>query len=118
MDSLTSEELASLVAALDSLEGDLRAQLEASAAGARPVDLEEPIGRLSRMEAMQQQSMTQANRRAAQLRLKQIEAARQRIERDEYGDCAECGEPIGRERLAVRPEAPLCIGCQGRREKR
>jgi DnaK suppressor protein len=118
MDALTPEEVATLAGVLEELEGDLHAQLEASKEGARPVDLGEPIGRLSRMEAMQQQSMTQANRRAAQLRLTQVAAAKQRIERDEYGDCAECGEPIGRERLAVRPEAPLCIGCQGRREKR
>ena len=118
MEALTPTELATFADALDALERELRAQLVASESGARPVDLDEPIGRLSRMEAMQQQSMTQANRRAAQLRLTQVAAARQRFDRDEYGDCAECGEPIGRERLAVRPEAPLCIGCQGRREKR
>ena len=118
MDALTPEELAALSTALDVLGEDLRAQLEASAEGARPVDLGEPIGRLSRMEAMQQQSMTQANRRSAQLRLKQVEAAKQRLERDEYGDCAVCGEPVGFKRLEVRPEAPLCIGCQGRRERR
>jgi DnaK suppressor protein len=62
--------------------------------------------------------MTQANRRAAQRRLQQVEAAKTRIDRDEYGECAECGEAVGFKRLAVRPEAPLCIGCQGLREQR
>jgi len=118
MDELTPEELATLRAALDALEADLRAQLSSSAAGAQPVDLAEPIGRLSRMEAIQQQSMTRANRSAAQRRLQQIAAAKQRIDRDAYGDCADCGEGIGFERLTVRPEAPLCIGCQSRREQR
>jgi DnaK suppressor protein len=103
---------------LDTLAADLRVQLVSSEEGARPVDLDEPIGRLSRMEAMQQQSMTQANRRAAQLRLQQVEAAKMRVERDEYGECAECGEAVGFKRLVVRPEAPLCIGCQGLRERR
>jgi DnaK suppressor protein len=118
MDELTSVELTTLRTALDALEADLRVQLSSSEEGARPVDLDEPIGRLSRMEAMQQQSMTQANRRAAQRRLQQVEAAKTRIDRDEYGECAECGEAVGFKRLAVRPEAPLCIGCQGLREQR
>jgi DnaK suppressor protein len=118
MDELTPAELATLSSALDMLDADLRAQLAASEQGARPVDLDEPIGRLSRMEAMQQQSMTQANRRAAQLRLQQVAAAKTRIERDEYGECAECGEAVGFKRLSVRPEAPLCIACQSRREQR
>ena len=118
MDELTHAELATLRAALAELETDLRAQLASFEDGARPVDLDEPIGRLSRMEAMQQQHMTQANRNAARLRLQQIEAAKRRIERDEYGECAECGEAVGMKRLVVRPEAPLCIGCQGLREQR
>ena len=118
VDELTPAELATLRTALDTLAADLRVQLASSEEGARPVDLDEPIGRLSRMEAMQQQSMTQANRRAAQLRLQQVEAAKTRIDRDEYGECAECGEAVGFKRLVVRPEAPLCIGCQGLREQR
>jgi DnaK suppressor protein len=118
MDELTSAELATLRSALDALVADLCSQLASSEEGARPVDLDEPIGRLSRMEAMQQQSMTQANRRAAQLRLQQVEAAKKRIDRDEYGECAECGEAVGFKRLLVRPEAPLCIGCQGLHEQR
>ena len=118
MDELTPAEIATLRAALDTLAADLGVQLASSEEGARPVDLDEPIGRLSRMEAMQQQSMTQANRRAAQLRLQQVEAAQARIDRDEYGECAECGGAVGLKRLVVRPDAPLCIGCQGRREQR
>ncbi len=118
MDELTPAEIAAFRTALDTLAAELRVQLASSEEGGRPVDLDEPIGRLSRMEAMQQQSMTQANRRAAQLRLQQVKAAQTRIDRDEYGECAECGEAIGSKRLVVRPEAPLCIGCQGLREQR
>ncbi len=35
-----------------------------------------------------------------------------------YGECEECGNPIGFSRLQARPEARLCITCQTRREKR
>ena len=34
-----------------------------------------------------------------------------------YGECEECGNPVGFSRLQARPEAPLCITCQTRAEK-
>ncbi len=84
--------------------------------GARPVSLDEPIGRLSRMDAMQQQSMVQANRRTAQTRLIRIEAALRRHAKKEYGLCMECEEGVGYARLKAQPEAPFCIGCQTGKE--
>ena len=118
MEDLTPEASEELERALLALCEELRSLLEASEAGARPVDLGEPIGRISRMDAIQQQSMTQATRRAAELRHKQVEAALLRFERGEYGSCMECGEAVGFARLQVRPEAPFCIACQSRREDR
>ncbi len=118
MNALRPDQIGDLHQDLLALREELRALLSLSGEAARPVDLDEPIGRLSRMDAMQQQSMLQANRRAAQLRQQQVEAALQRLREEEYVECLECGEPIGFPRLAARPEAPLCLGCQGLREKR
>jgi len=115
---LSPEQLAPLRAALTALAAELRSLLEMSAEGSRPVDLDEPIGRISRMDAIAQQNMAKANRRSSQLRLQQVEAALVRCENGEYGDCLACGETVGLARLEVRPEAPLCIGCQGLREGR
>ncbi len=44
--------------------------------------------------------------------------ALERIENGEYGDCTECGDPIGLARLEVLPEAHLCVGCQDMLEHR
>jgi DnaK suppressor protein len=118
MGDLTSEQTAELHDDLRSLERELRALLESSAEQAQPVDLDEPIGRLSRVDAMQQQSMLQANRGAMQRRRQQVEAALRRIEQGDYGDCAECGEEIGLARLKVKPETALCIQCQTQQEGR
>jgi len=82
------------------------------------VDLDEPIGRISRVDAMQQQKMLAANRQAAQQRRRQVEAALDRIEAGEYGECQGCGEEIEPRRLRAQPEAPLCLDCQSRRERR
>ncbi len=104
--------------ALLALGGELAQMLSSSAQAAKPVDLDEPIGRLSRMDAMQQQNMAAANRRAAQVRQKQVTAALVRIDEDEYGDCLDCGESIAAGRLEATPEAPFCIQCQSSRERR
>ena len=46
----------------------------------------------------------------------QIKDAQRRIAEGTYGICEECGREIGKERLAARPEATLCIDCQRQRE--
>ncbi len=117
MDDLTEEEVDGFGALLRNLKEELRSALKPLADGARTVDLDQPIGRLTRVDALQQQSMAKANRQSAQVRLRQVEAALKRTEQGTYGCCLDCDEPIGTARLGVRPEAFLCIGCQEERER-
>lgn len=53
----------------------------------------------------------------ASQREQQILEALRRIENGTYGVCEDCGEPIGAERLAVLPEALLCVDCQKQKER-
>jgi DnaK suppressor protein len=46
-----------------------------------------------------------------------LEAARERIQRGGYGECADCGNDIGYERLRAFPSALRCVQCQERHEK-
>jgi len=117
MSELTDKDTQDLRVDLEALLDGLREFVANSAAGSRPVALDEPIGRLSRMDALQQQSMAKANRSAAELRLQRVEAALRRIASDDYGSCLRCEEPVGFKRLKVQPEATLCIGCQSKGEK-
>jgi DnaK suppressor protein len=114
---LQDQERDELAAALHKLQAELTALLDDVSAGARPVDLDEPIGRLSRMDAMQQQKMAQASRRAARLRLDQVTAALAALESGDYGLCRDCEEAIGYRRLKARPETPLCLECQRAKER-
>lgn len=50
--------------------------------------------------------------------LRTIRQALARFDDGSYGECEECGGPIGFSRLQARPEARLCIACQTRAEKR
>lgn len=114
---LSTEERDELRARLERLQLELGEQLGNLSAGTRPVDLDEPIGRLSRMDAMQQQKMAEASQRAARQRLDRVRAALQAFERDEYGLCLRCEEDIGYKRLSARPETALCHACQSAKEK-
>jgi DnaK suppressor protein len=53
----------------------------------------------------------QVRRRELQL-MKKIEGALKLIERGAYGYCVKCEQPIGVERLEVRPTAEMCIKCK------
>lgn len=80
--------------------------------GVRPVDLDEPIGRLTRMDSLQMQSLAKASRQGLQVKRRQVLAALDAIEDGEYGLCRRCEEPIAFRRLKVRPETPFCLPCQ------
>jgi DnaK suppressor protein len=118
MSELTDDQMAELERDLRALDGKLREMLELSRDGARPVDLDQPIGRVSRIDAIQQQKMVESNRRASELRLRKVGAALVRLEDGDYGLCAECEEPIAFRRLKARPESRFCVGCQSAREQR
>jgi DnaK suppressor protein len=74
-------------------------------------------GRLSRMDAMQQQAMAAATGQRRGAELARIDAALARIEADEYGECLSCNEEIAPRRLEIDPAATLCIRCAERRER-
>ncbi len=115
-EELTEEQRAELHQRLRDLADEIENALSASSDSDRPVDLEEPIGRISRIDAIQQQKMAKASRGRLQARLRAVEAALGRVARGTYGDCALCDDPIGYGRLTARPETPLCMPCQSERE--
>tara|TARA_Y100001936_G_scaffold254120_2_gene325213 strand:- start:7137 stop:7490 length:354 start_codon:yes stop_codon:yes gene_type:complete len=69
------------------------------------------VGRLSRMDAMQQQAMEDETGRRRDKELQRIAAALDRIDSDDYGYCTACDEPIAAKRLKNDPATPLCINC-------
>ncbi len=79
---------------------------------AKPVELDQcVIGRLSRMDALQQQAMSLEQNRRRKEQIRCINAALNRIENDDYGWCQDCGEEINQKRLEIDPAAAYCIRC-------
>lgn len=90
----------------------LQQAAEAGDEGAETVELDQSrVGRLSRMDALQGQAMSQEAQRRREQELQRIEQALKRIDADEYGDCLRCGEEIAAGRLEIDAAVTLCIQC-------
>ena len=103
------------------LDSQVRLQgvLATGKAAAETVVLDQTrMGRLSRMDAMQQQAMSKASNQRRQLKLHQITAALKRIENNDYGYCHECEEDINPKRLEHSPTSTFCIECASAKESK
>ncbi len=69
------------------------------------------VGRLSRMDAMQQQAMANATSQRRKIEITQAKAALERIKQGEFGYCVECDENIAPKRLSHNPSIATCITC-------
>ncbi|HET6763316.1 MAG TPA: TraR/DksA C4-type zinc finger protein [Longimicrobiaceae bacterium] len=78
----------------------------------RARDLEQDtVGRLSRIDAIQNEGLTRKLEEREKTQLKQIVDALRRIEEGTYGACNGCGAAIPFERLMVYPETLSCNVC-------
>ncbi len=69
------------------------------------------VGRLTRMDAMQQQAMSKAAARLADLERQRILAALDRVKNGSYGYCVICEDEIAQGRLKFDPSVLTCISC-------
>jgi DnaK suppressor protein len=88
--------------------------VNSSADSRKPVELDQTrVGRLSRMDALQNQAMSLEAERRRKAELLRIEASLKRIEAGDYGYCVTCGEQIPLRRLELDPTLPTCVHCTG-----
>ena len=113
MAELSPKQLKALEAMLKQLQSELQEQLQLSKSSTAAVTLDQTlVGRVSRMDAMQQQSVALSTKEKAETRLRKVNIALAAMESGDYGYCARCDEGIGYDRLSAQPEARLCITCQ------
>lgn len=81
-------------------------------AAASIVELDQArVGRLSRMDALQSQAMSQEVKLRRENELVRIKQALGRIDSGSFGYCISCDEEIRSERLKLDPSNPFCINC-------
>lgn len=75
-----------------------------------PIEPDCAIGRISRMDAINNKSINEAALRKAQDKFKKINISLERVDDDNFGCCIQCGESIPIQRLLIMPGS-LCIKC-------
>jgi DnaK suppressor protein len=76
-----------------------------------PVSPNNAIGRISRMDAINNKSIVDASMRNLQTRLDQLQKISQVVHDKDFGQCIKCHKPIAIERLKIRPEIRFCAKC-------
>jgi len=89
----------------------LKAQIIKLKEATKPIAPDCSLGRLTRVEAMNEQVINMKILDESELRQTRLNNALSRVEHDMFGVCIECEESIGIGRMLVRPESVRCIGC-------
>ena len=112
MTHLTEPQLAELRAELERQLKKLRKSMAVSDEAIKTVVLDQTaVGRVSRIDSLQNQGIAQGLREREAVRLVQIQEALERLSDGTYGSCTACGGFIAFERLYVFPESALCAAC-------
>lgn len=77
----------------------------------QPVEPDCAIGRISRMDAINNQSVTEASLRQSEQKLKNLNTVLSKIDTKDFGICQKCGQSIALKRIIFRPESLLCVNC-------
>jgi DnaK suppressor protein len=97
----------------DELERTLRKleRVRVPEARAREID-QSAVGRLSRIEALQNQGLTQNLQERERSKFEEVLQALGRLDNGTFGLCSGCHAQIAYERLLVFPETRTCSGCR------
>lgn len=119
MNGLEQGQLALLKSMLEQRRDALAAQGDADQVGVHDLAVQEvetsPADKAT-VRLLNDLALEAAGHNAAQMLI--LKHALAKFDDGSYGECEECGNPIGFSRLQARPEARLCITCQTRAEKR
>lgn len=77
----------------------------------KPIAPSDAIGRVSRMDAINNKSVNEAALRSAETNLKKLKFALEKVDDEDFGVCARCKNPIPPARLMLMPHSPLCVNC-------
>lgn len=77
----------------------------------KPISPENAIGRISRMDAINNKSVNDAALKKAELKLNNLQVALGKIDDADFGICVRCKNPIPLGRIFLLPQAITCVNC-------
>lgn len=88
-----------------------RKRIKSFAATSKPVAPDNAIGRLTRMEAISSQGISEASLNSAKTRLVKLEKALSKVDLPDFGTCVHCSDLIPQGRIMLMPENVFCVSC-------
>jgi len=80
-------------------------------ANTKPISPDEAIGRITRMDAINNKSVAEAALRSAVLKLNRLKDVFGKLQHSDFGICRKCGEQIPIQRILLVPQVPFCVHC-------
>ena len=77
----------------------------------KPVAPDVAIGRVTRMDAINNKSVAEAGLRLAETKLKNLQRVLSQLGSKDFGLCLKCNKPIPLGRILIRPQSLLCVQC-------
>ncbi len=77
----------------------------------KPISPSDAIGRVSRMDAINNKSVNEASLRQAEIKLGNLNRVLSKIDDEDFGMCLKCKQAIPIGRIMIRPESLLCVNC-------
>lgn len=77
----------------------------------KPIEPENAIGRISRMDAINNKSVTEAALRKSKEKLEKLKFALTKVDDDDFGVCLKCRKPIPLGRILIMPQSRTCVNC-------
>lgn len=80
----------------------------------KPISPENAIGRVSRMDAINNKAVNEQALRQAKAKMSKLEQALLTIDQPGFGLCSRCGQAIPAARILFKPESTRCVNCADR----
>jgi len=77
----------------------------------QPIEPENAIGRISRMDAINNKSVVEAALRKAIDKLAKLKFALSKVDDNDFGLCIRCHQSIPLGRILIMPQARTCVAC-------
>lgn len=111
---MNTKEKREIKEAIQTKISELSERLKSLKIATKPQGLDSAVGRLSRMDFINNKTIDEANIRTSETKLKALNRWLDLIDTSKFGKCSRCANAINPKRLLFLPESTLCIHCASR----
>ncbi len=111
---MDAQEKQTVKGAIEQKIQELEERLKSLIESTKPMGLDNAVGRISRMDYINNKTIDEANIRSSEIKLKALKRWLEIYDTDKFGRCARCGNEINVQRLLFLPESTRCIHCAGK----